>query len=232
VLFAGKAAPGYPMAKLIIRLINAVADVINHDKRVDRWLKVAFLADYRVSLAERIFPAADLSQQISTAGTEASGTGNMKFALNGALTIGTMDGANVEIVEEVGAEDVFIFGLRAPEIEALKGRHDPWRHYHADPELRRALDAISGGAFSRDQPDLFKPIVHSLLDGGDVYFLLADYADYIRCQERVAEAYRDETAWARRSIRNVAHMGKFSTDRTIREYATEIWGAKPVSPGT
>jgi starch phosphorylase len=230
VIFGGKAAPGYPMAKLIIRLINAVGKVVNEDPVAGELLKVVFLADYRVSLAERIFPAADLSEQISTAGTEASGTGNMKFALNGALTIGTMDGANIEIAEEVGADDIFIFGLRAEQVEALKGRYDPWPYYHANTELRRALDMIAGGRFSPDQPDLFRPIVASLLEGGDPYFLLADYGAYLECQDRVAEAYRDHGSWARKSIRNVAHMGKFSTDRTIREYASEIWRVQPVSP--
>jgi starch phosphorylase len=231
VLFGGKAAPGYFMAKLIIRLVNAVGGVVNQDPAVGDLLKVVFLADYRVSLAEKIFPAADLSEQISTAGTEASGTGNMKFALNGALTIGTMDGANVEIVEEVGADDVFIFGLRAEEVEAFKERYDPRLHYERNAELRRALDSIGGGRFSPGEPDLFRPIVSSLLEGGDPYLLLADYADYVACQHRVSETYRDGTAWTQKSIRNVAHMGKFSTDRTIREYATEIWAVKPVSPG-
>src|SRR5262249_53280224 len=151
--------------------------------------------------------------------------------LNGALTIGTLDGANIEIVEEVGADDVFIFGLRSEEAEALRGRHDPWAHYHGNPELRRALDMIGGGAFSRGQADLFRPIVHALLAGGAPYLLLADYADYVACQARVSLAYRDPEAWTRQSIRNVAAMGRFSTDRTIREYAAEIWGVKPVRPG-
>jgi glycogen phosphorylase len=231
VLFGGKAAPGYLMAKLIIRLINAVGRVVNQDPAVGDLLKVVFLADYRVSLAERIFPAADLSEQISTAGTEASGTGNMKFALNGALTIGTMDGANVEIAEEVGADDIFIFGLLTEEVDALRGRYDPRPYYEGNPELRRTLEMVAGGWFSPDEPGLFRPIVASLLEGGDPYFLLADYAAYVACQDRVAETYRDPGSWTRKSIRNVAHMGKFSTDRTIREYAEEIWGVKPVSPG-
>jgi len=231
VLFGGKAAPGYPMAKLIIRLINAVADLVNADEVVGDRLKVVFLADYRVSLAERIFPAAELSEQISTAGTEASGTGNMKFALNGALTIGTMDGATIEIAEAVGMDDVFIFGLRAEEVEALRGAYDPWERYHAQPELRRTLDMIRDGRFSPDQPDLFQPVVTSLLDKGDPYFLLADYAEYVACQDRVSETYRDSEEWTRKSIRNVARMGRFSTDRTIREYADEIWGVTPVRPG-
>ena len=183
-----------------------------------------------MSLAERIFPGAELSEQISTAGTEASGTGNMKFALNGALTIGTMDGATIEIAEEVGEENIFIFGLRADEVERLEGRYDPWAHYHANRELRRALDTIGGGGFSPEQPDLFRPIVTSLLDGGDRYLVLADFADYVACQDRVDAAYRDLASWTRKSILNVARMGKFSTDRTIREYAEEIWRVKPVRP--
>jgi starch phosphorylase len=230
VIFGGKAAPGYPMAKLIIQLINAVGDVVNGDPRIGDRLKVVFLADYRVSLAESIFPAADLSEQISTAGTEASGTGNMKFALNGALTIGTMDGANIEIAEEVGDDNIFIFGLRADEVAARRPHHDPWACYHADTELRRVLDAIAGGAFSPRQPDLFQPIGRSLLDGGDPYLLLADYGSYVDCQQRVARAYRDERFWARMSIANVAGMGRFSTDRTIRQYADEIWRVRSVSP--
>ncbi len=231
VIFGGKAAPGYARAKLIIRLINAVGSVVNPDPRVADRLKVVFLADYRVSLAERIFPAAELSEQISTAGTEASGTGNMKFALNGALTIGTLDGATVEMVEEVGADDVFVFGLRADEVARLAGRHDPWRHYHGNAELRLALDSIASGVFSPGQPDLFQPIVASLLEGGDPYLLLADYEAYVACQERVAATYQEPLEWTRKSIRNVAHMGKFSSDRTIRQYADEIWGVRPVSPG-
>jgi glycogen phosphorylase len=230
VIFAGKAAPGYYMAKQIIRLINAVADVVNRDPAVGDALKVAFLADYRVSLAEEIFPASDLSEQISTAGTEASGTGNMKFALNGALTIGTMDGANIEIRQEVGDDNIFVFGLTADQVEALGPRYDPWERYHGNPELRRALDMIRGSAFSPAEPDLFAPVVQSLLEGGDRYLVLADYGAYVDCQERVAATYRDQKAWTRKSILNAANMGKFSTDRTIREYASEIWGIVPRKP--
>ena len=190
-----------------------------------------FLPNYRVSLAEKIFPASDLSEQISTAGTEASGTGNMKFALNGALTIGTMDGANVEIREEVGDDNIFIFGLLTEEVNALKGRYNPWDYYHKDPELRQVLDQIGGGTFSpAGQPDLFQPIFRSLLQDGDNYMLLADYRAYIDAQCRVSETYRDQKAWTRKSILNVANMGKFSTDRTIKEYAEQIWGLKPVRP--
>jgi starch phosphorylase len=230
IVFAGKAAPAYRTAKLIIRLVNAVADVVNRDPDVGDLLKIVFLADYRVSLAEQIFPAAELSQQISTAGTEASGTGNMKFALNGALTIGTLDGANVEIAEEVGADDVFIFGLRAEEVAALRGRYRPRDHYETNPELRRVLDMIAAGAFSPQQPDLFRPLVRSLLDE-DPYLLLADYASYVARQRDVDAAYLDPVRWTRMSIRNVAGMGKFSTDRTISQYAREIWGVAPCPPG-
>src|SRR5499427_1385585 len=229
IIFGGKAAPGYFLAKLIIKLINAIGDRVNHDADVGDALRVVFLADYRVSLAERIFPAAELSEQISTAGTEASGTGNMKFAMNGALTIGTLDGANVEIAEEVGADNIFIFGLRSDEVDALKGRYDPWHHYNTDPGLRRALDMIGSGFFSPEDPGLFRDLVEALLGNGrDRYLLLADYGAYLACQERVSETYRRPEEWTKKSIRTVAHMGKFSTDRTIKEYADEIWGLKSV----
>ena len=225
----GKAAPAYRTAKLIIRLVNAVGDVVNRDPDAKDLLKVVFLADYRVSLAEQFFPAAELSEQISTAGTEASGTGNMKFALNGALTIGTMDGATIEIAEEVGAENIFVFGLRADEVAALQGRYRPRDYYEGNPELRRVLDMIGSGAFSPEQPDLFRPLVGSLLDE-DRYLLLADYASYVDRQRDVDAAYREPARWTGMAIRNVAGMGKFSTDRTISEYAREIWGVEPVSP--
>jgi starch phosphorylase len=228
VIFGGKAAPGYHMAKLIIRLINAVGNVVNDDPAVGELLKVVFLADYRVSLAEQIIPAAELSEQISTAGTEASGTGNMKLALNGALTIGTMDGATIEIRQEVGDDNIFIFGLTADEVEAQGPHYNSREHYHNSPELRRVLDMISAGAFSPAEPELFAPIVRSLLEGGDRYFLLADYASYIACQDRVARTYRDPDAWTRASIVNTANMGKFSSDRTIRGYAEAIWEVVPV----
>ena len=192
-------------------------------------LRVVFLADYRVSLAERIFPAAELSEQISTAGTEASGTGNMKFALNGALTIGTMDGANIEIREEVGDDNIFIFGLTAAQVNALKPHYNPWDYYHQNVELRRALEQIRDGFFSPEEPGMFRDIVESLLGSGrDHYLLLADYGAYIACQEQVSDTYRRPDEWTRKSILNTAHMGKFSTDRTIKEYADEIWGLKPV----
>jgi len=229
-IFAGKSAPGYQMAKLIIRLINAVGDAVNNDPRARGLLKVVFLRNYCVSNAEKIIPAADLSEQISTAGTEASGTGNMKFALNGALTIGTLDGANIEIRDEVGADNIFIFGLTADEVASLRRTgYDPRHFYRANQELRRAIDMIENGFFSRDDPALFRPIVDSLLDKGDQYMLLADYESYIHCQERAGETFRDQDSWTRMSILNAAGMGRFSTDRTIREYAAEIWGAQPVT---
>jgi starch phosphorylase len=228
VIFGGKAAPGYHVAKQIIHLINAVGDIVNNDPAVGDLLKVVFLANYRVSLAERIFPASELSEQISTAGTEASGTGNMKFALNGALTIGTMDGANIEIRREVGEDNIFIFGLTADEVAATAAGYDPLQHYRENEELRRALDMIRDGAFSHGEPGLFAPLVDSLLEGGDRYRLLADYASYVECQSRVAETYLETDAWTRKSILNTAGMGYFSSDRTIREYADDVWAIVPV----
>jgi starch phosphorylase len=231
-VFAGKAAPGYAMAKWIIKLINSVADVVNHDIDVRGRIRVAFLKNYRVSLAERIFPAADLSEQISTAGKEASGTGNMKFAMNGALTIGTLDGANVEIREEVGADNFFLFGLTVEQVKELKRRgYDPWEYYRQDRELKAVIDAIAAGTFSPGQPRLFQPIVDSLLNGGDPYLVLADFASYVAAQEEVSRAYRDPERWTRMAILNVARMAKFSSDRTIREYADEIWKVRPVKVG-
>ncbi len=228
-LFAGKAAPGYALAKWIIKLVTSVADVVNRDVDVHGRITVAFLRNYRVSLAERIFPAADVSEQISTAGKEASGTGNMKFALNGALTVGTLDGANVEIRDEVGEENFFLFGLTVEQVQALKRRgYDPWEWYRNDRRLKEVLDAVSSGVFSPGEPRLFQPIVDSLLNGGDPYLVLADFASYCACQEEVSKAYADPERWTRMAILNVARSGKFSSDRTIREYAEEIWGIKPV----
>jgi starch phosphorylase len=227
-LFGGKAAPGYYMAKLIIKLINSIADVVNHDPDVRDRLKVVFLKDYNVKFAQRVYPAADLSEQISTAGKEASGTGNMKFSMNGALTIGTLDGANIEIREAVGAENFFLFGLTAEEVLAKKAAgYNPWDYYNSNPELKLALDRISSGFFSHGDTNLFKPLLDSLLYR-DEYLLLADYPSYVECQDRVSQAYRDRENWTRMSILNVARMGKFSSDRSIRDYLQNIWKASPV----
>ena len=229
VVFAGKAAPGYFIAKLIIRLINGVADIVNNDPAIGDRLKVAFLPNYNVSLAEKIVPACELSEQISTAGTEASGTGNMKFALNGALTIGTLDGANVEIREEVGEDNIFIFGLTAEQADALRrDGYNPWDYLHGNDELRTAIDMIASGYFSQCQPEVFQPIVDNLTHGGDPYLLFADYQSYIDCQGEAAALYQDKDAWTRKAILNTANMGKFSSDRTIAQYASEIWNTPPV----
>jgi len=231
VIFGGKAAPGYATAKLVIKLINDVADIINNSPKVANRLKVVFVPNYDVSTAEDMIPAADLSEQISTAGTEASGTGNMKLALNGALTIGTLDGANIEIGEEVGADNIFIFGLTAAEVARVKANgYQPWDYYNSNGELREVLDMIGSGFFSPDEPDRFKPILDTLLQHGDHYLLLADYAAYIACQGKVETAYRNQEQWVRSAILNVANMGKFSSDRTISQYAEVIWNAKPVPP--
>ena len=213
------------MAKLIIKLINDVGNVINNDSETSSYLKLLFIPNYRVSLAEKIFPASDLSEQISTAGTEASGTGNMKFALNGALTIGTLDGANIEIKDEVGDDNIFIFGLNSDEVEELNAKgYNPYDYFNSNEKLRNVINLIESGYFSQDEPDRFKPIVKSLLEDGDKYMLLADFEKYIECQKLVDENYRDQDNWIRKSILNVANMGYFSSDRTIKEYAEEIWG--------
>lgn len=228
VIFGGKAAPGYQTAKLIIKLINSVAKVINNHPQVGDKLKVLFLANYGVSLAERIIPAADLSEQISTAGLEASGTGNMKFALNGAVTIGTLDGANIEIRHEVGPENIFIFGMTAEEVTQRKqAGYNPRDLYDSNADLKRVLDMIDDGHFSPEKKDLFKPLVDSLL-GDDQYMLLADFADYVATQDKVNAAYANVERWTMMSILNVARIGKFSSDRTIREYARDIWDIEPI----
>lgn len=228
VIFAGKAASSYAMAKQIIHLINDVARTINADPRVGNRLKVVFVPNYGVSIAERIMPAADLSEQISTAGTEASGTGNMKLALNGALTIGTMDGANVEIHDRVGAENIFIFGLRTDEVAQLRSSgYRPMDIFEANEPLRAALEAIANGVFSPDEPARHLGVVDALTWGGDHYLLLADYDAYMTAQNRVDALYRDRDAWASAAIRNVASMGVFSSDRAIREYARRIWRIEP-----
>ena len=229
VIFSGKAAPGYAMAKLIIKLIHSVGEVVNNDPAIGDRLKVVFIPDYSVSNAERIIPACDLSEQISTAGTEASGTGNMKLALNGAITIGTLDGANCEIKTEVGDDNIFIFGLTVEEAKAVRSTgSQPRNIYESDRELKTALDMIANGYFSADAPDLFRPIVEALITHGDHFLVLADYAAYVACQEAVDVVYQDTDEWLRRAIRNVAGMGRFSSDRAIGEYARAIWGVQPV----
>jgi glycogen phosphorylase len=227
-LFGGKAAPGYTMAKLMIKLITAIGEVINYDPDVRDQLKVVFLPDYNVTNSQRVYPAADLSEQISTAGLEASGTGNMKFAMNGALTIGTLDGANVEIREEVGAENFFLFGLTTPEVADLKAKgYEPWNYYHNNANLKEVLDVINSGLFSHGDTALFKPLVDKLM-WQDPFMLLADYQSYVDCQERVSQAYRDPDYWYRMSILNTARTGKFSSDRSIRDYCKDIWHVNPV----
>ncbi|KAG8563466.1 hypothetical protein GDO81_016093 [Engystomops pustulosus] len=227
VMIGGKAAPGYHMAKMIIKLITSVGDVINNDPAVGDRLKLIFLENYRVSLAEKVVPAADLSEQISTAGTEASGTGNMKFMLNGALTIGTMDGANVEMAEEAGEENLFIFGMRVPDVERVdREGYNARSYYERIPELRQVIDQLNSGYFSPKQPDLFKDIVNMLMNH-DRFKVFADYEDYIRCQDSVSALYKNTREWTRKVIHNIAGSGKFSSDRTIAQYAREIWGVGP-----
>lgn len=229
VIFGGKAAPGYAMAKLIIRLIHDVGDVVNNDPAVGDRLKVAFIPNYDVSTAGDIIPAAELSEQISTVGTEASGTGNMKLGLNGALTIGTLDGANVEMRQAVGEENFFLFGLDRAGLAELRQRgYDPGQHYQTNGELRQVLDMIGSGFFSPDEPNRYQPVIDALLRNGDHYLLLEDYADYMNAQQAVDAVYRDPEEWTRRAILNVARLGYFSSDRTISEYAEKIWGVVPV----
>ena len=228
-IFGGKAAPGYRMAKLIIKLINSVAEVVNRDPEVSELLKVVFLPDFNAKNAQHVYPAADLSEQISTAGKEASGTGNMKFAMNGALTIGTLDGANVEIRDAVGPENFFLFGLTADQVERRKATgYSPRRIYDSNADLREAIDLIDEGVFSNGDRELFRPLVESLLTRDD-YMLLADYQDYVGCQQRVSDAYRDQDNWTRMSILNTARVGRFSSDRSIREYCRDIWNVSPLT---
>jgi starch phosphorylase len=222
-MLAGKAAPGYWAAKMIVKLINNIAAVINNDPRAQGFIKVVFVPDYRVSLAERMIPAADVSEQISTAGTEASGTGNMKFAMNGALTIGTLDGANIEIRDEVGAENMFIFGLSAPQIGELRPVYNPRQYYERDPALRRVLDALGSDRFCPSEPGLFRWIPETLLNR-DEYFVAVDFAPYVETQALITREYIKPAEWIRKAILNVARIGRFSSDRTVAEYAREIWG--------
>lgn len=228
-IFGGKAAPGYFMAKRMIKLISAVGEVVNADPEVNRFLKVVFVPNFNVQNAELIYPAADLSEQISTAGKEASGTGNMKFMINGAVTIGTLDGANVEIREEAGAENFFLFGLTAQEVEQLQNQgYRPAEYIDRNDELRDVLDMIASGRFSRDDSETFRPLVDSLTNG-DRFLVLADYAAYIDCQEKVSDAWQNEAAWTRMSILNTARSGKFSSDRAVVEYSDDIWNVHPVT---
>ena len=226
-IFGGKAAPGYFLAKRIIKLITATGDVVNNDPAVRDRLKVVFFPDFNVTNANFIYPAANLSEQISTAGKEASGTGNMKFSLNGALTIGTLDGANVEIREEVGAENFFLFGLTAAEVAEVKARgYRPRDHYEQNEMLREVIDFIGSGALGNGDAELFRPIIENLLDH-DPFLLLADYQAYIDAQDRVSALWRDTAAWTRQSILNTARMGKFSSDRSIRDYCARVWNIQP-----
>ncbi|WP_295441928.1 glycogen/starch/alpha-glucan phosphorylase [uncultured Thiodictyon sp.] len=227
-IFGAKAAPGYYMAKLIIKLINAVGEVINHDPQINGTLRVAFMPNFNVQNGQRLYPAADLSEQISLAGKEASGTGNMKFSMNGALTIGTLDGANVEIREEVGAENFFLFGMTADEVSRRQAEgYRPWDIYRDDHELKSAIDLINSGLFSHGDPTLFRPLTDNLINQ-DPFMVLADFRAYVECQERVSQAWADRAQWDRMSILNVARMGKFSSDRAIREYAEKIWHVEPL----
>jgi starch phosphorylase len=227
-VFGGKAAPGYHTAKLIIKMVNAVGSVVNHDPDTRGLLRVVYLEDYRVSLAEKIFPASDLSEQISTAGTEASGTGNMKFALNGALTIGTLDGANIEIRDAVGKENFFLFGLTAEEVQTRKDAgYDPAAAAESDPALSAVLELLRAGHFSPEDPGLFRGFLEGL-SLHDEYMLFADFASYVERQREVSERYRDPEWWTRAAILNVARMGGFSSDRTIAEYNRDVWKTQPV----
>jgi starch phosphorylase len=225
--FAGKAAPAYHLAKLIIKLIGNLGRVIDADPAVRGRIQVVFLPNYNVAVAERLIPASDVSEQISTAGYEASGTGNMKFMMNGALTIGTRDGATIEMAEEAGEENFFLFGLTAEQVQSSRGWYDPTWHYLNEPETRQALDLIFGDHFSRDEPGIFTPLRETLLDRRDYFMHLADLTAYAQAQQRLGELYSDAEAWTRRAIINVACSGKFSSDRTISEYAAEIWNAVP-----
>ncbi|MFQ5518660.1 MAG: glycogen/starch/alpha-glucan phosphorylase, partial [Mariprofundus sp.] len=230
VLIGGKAAPGYYIAKQIIKLVNNVAEVVNNDPDVGDKLKVVFFPNYRVSAMEVIAPAADLSEQISTAGKEASGTGNMKFMMNGALTIGTLDGANIEIREEVGDENFFLFGLTAEEVEATRGNYDPNGIIAADADFKRVMELLECGHFSQFEPGLFASISYAIRSSSDPWLVAADFRSYIDAQQLAAEAYQDQKNWLRMSIFNTAFSGKFSTDRTMEDYNRDIWKLEPLPP--
>lgn len=227
VMIGGKAAPGYHTAKQIIRLICAVGNIVNNDPIVGDRLKVVYLENYRVTLAEQVIPAADLSEQISTAGTEASGTGNMKFMLNGGLTIGTLDGANVEMMEEMGKENIFIFGMTVEQVEELQKRgYNAWDYYNRIPELRQCIDQIQSGFFTPNDPNKFHDLVNILMNH-DRFYLFADYESYIEAQKKVDQLYQNPNEWTKKCIMNIASSGKFSSDRTIAQYGREIWGVEP-----
>jgi starch phosphorylase len=230
VLIGGKAAPGYEMAKLIIKLVNNVAKVVNADPDVSPSLRVAFVPDYRVSIMEVLAPGTDLSEQISTAGKEASGTGNMKFMMNGAATIGTLDGANIEIREQVGDHNFFLFGHTAEEVERIRGHYDPNGIINNDPSLQEVMNLLESGHFSQFEQGIFDPIIHGMRSPHDPWLTAADFASYCRAQQQAAETYRDRERWLRMSILNTAHSGFFSSDRTIAEYNNDIWRLEPVPP--
>jgi starch phosphorylase len=230
VLVAGKAAPAYHLAKVIIKLVTSIGRVVNADPASRGKLRVEFLPNYSCTLAEHLIPAADVSEQISTAGYEASGTSNMKFMMNGALTVGTRDGANIEIAEEAGEENVFMFGLTTDQVLNGRGWYNPVWHYENEPETRAALDLIFDNHFSPDEPGIFEPIRETLLTGGDYYMHLADLTGYVETQRMVMALYQDRDAWARKAVHNVARSGKFSSDRTIFEYARDVWKAGPCRP--
>ena len=232
-IFGGKAAPSYDIAKLIIKFINNVASVVNNDPRVAGQLKVAFIPDYKVSSAEIIFPGSDVSEQISTAGYEASGTGNMKFTMNGALTIGTLDGANIEIREEVGAENFYLFGLTAEEVEErhMRNSHHPWDYYNSDIRIKRVIDSLTDGTFTPEEDkQLFAPLAQNLMFK-DYFMVLADFDSYTKVQEQLSHDYLDKREWAKKSLLNIARSGKFSIDRTVAEYAKDIWDVKSTEDG-
>ena len=228
-MIGGKAAPGYRMAKLIIKFIGNISSVINNDPDMKGKLAVYFLPNYCVSLAEKIFPAADVSEQISTAGTEASGTSNMKFMCNGAITIGTLDGANIEIAQEAGMENVFIFGHTTEEVNQLKANYNPMDIYNSDSEIKAAIDLIKSGHFNYGEPDIFNPIIDSILSPNDQYQHLGDLRSYVDTQQKISDLYSKPEKWAQMAILNIATSGKFSSDRTISEYAKEIWNVAPIS---
>ena len=223
-IFAAKAAPAYLIAKSVIKLINTLSDVINNDPEVNDKIKIIFLPNYNVSIAEKIIPAADISEQISTAGFEASGTGNMKLSLNGALTVGTWDGANIEIAEHVGEENIFIFGKRTEDLKKMKAEgYNPWRYINSSEDLKLVLESIRENIFDKDNPDLFKDLYHELTDAGDFYFYLADYKDYIECNKDVDKLYQNKLEWTKKSLLNIARMGWFTSDRSINDYNENIW---------